>query len=197
MAPEQNREIGVEMKKYLLSMVAVSAFSLAAGAASAQSNGVYIDQVASESSVNISQAGQNNRVGDSATARAQSSGYRNNIAIDQQGSNNVISRFLGVDGSGNNVRVGQYGSGNQVTYSSTIGNDNAINITQKGNSNKAVTWLRGDSNSINVETGGNSNSAEVAIAGYKNSINLSQSGNSNKAAVSTNGYGSTMSITQR
>jgi hypothetical protein len=159
------------MKKIILSMAAASALSFVATTASAQSNGVYIDQVSSESNLYVAQAGSSNRVGESTTARAQISGARNNVTIQQQGSNNFVARYFGVDGKGNNVNLVQSGSSNQVTYSSTIGSENNINLVQKGNSNKAVTWLRGDANSVNVESAGNSNSAEVAISGSKNSIN--------------------------
>jgi hypothetical protein len=175
-------------------------------------NDIYIEQVGDSSTVNITQDGTGNRIGDSSTPSFIGGGS-NTVNIDQVGSNNELD-FL-VNGASAALTISTTGSGNIQTVNcgtsnsagcsgstitqTIVGDDNTItqNLGTGGNhtSNISVT---GDANAItHTSTNNATTSADITVSGNSNTIGVTQSGMVAKSVtVNSTGNSNNISITQ-
>jgi hypothetical protein len=175
-------------------------------------NDIYIEQVGDSSTVNITQDGTGNRIGDSSTPSFIGGGS-NTVNIDQVGSNNELD-FL-VNGASAALTISTTGSGNIQTVNcgtsnsagcsgstitqTVVGDDNTItqNLGTGGNhtSNISVT---GDTNAITHNSTNNATtSANITVSGNSNTIGVTQSGMVAKSVtVNSTGNSNNISITQ-
>jgi hypothetical protein len=156
-----------------------------------QANEVYIEQVGSGSTINITQQGTDNRIGDAATPAYIGSGS-NTVTIDQIGSTNTLDMV--VNGASTDVTV------------STTGNDNIQEIncgttSSAGCSGSIITQtINGDSNDVKQNLGAGANhTSNITVTGDTNTVthtstatgvtlaDITVSGNTNTVAVTQSG----------
>lgn len=107
------------------------------GAATADPNNVYIEQLGNTNTVTIEQVGTGNNVG----------GVNGEISMDQFGVRTMIPfapspmNYATVVGNTNNLDITQYGDNNSAQYH-FFGNDNDY-----------ISWLTGDNNQTNLRVG--------------------------------------------
>ena len=175
-------------------------------------NEVYIEQVGDSSTINITQDGVGNKVGDSISPIFIGGGS-NTVNIDQIGSNNVLAMVM--NGAAASATVTTTGSGNIQTIncgSSTsagcsgsvikqmvTGDDNTItqNLGGGANHNSEIN-LVGSTNTI-THTSTNSGASNVSItaSGDMNNIGVTQSGTTAKTVtVNSTGNSNNISIVQ-
>ena len=178
----------------------------------AYANEVYIEQVGSSSTINITQQGTDNRIGDSTTAAYIGSGS-NTVTIDQIGSTNVLDMV--VNGAGTDVIVTTTGDTNVQTINcgttqsagcsgsyikqQVTGDSNTI--TQdlgSGASHTSEINVTGDSNSVtHTSTATGVTSANITVSGNTNTVGVTQSGMLNKSVtVTSTGNSNNINITQ-
>jgi len=201
--------------KYILAV----ALSLFASQAFAQTvNGVYMDQSGSNSTITITQTGDNNAAG---TSLKNNTFYGNSqvINISQIGSGNVGDFTIrgdgahltsNITGSLNTVTVncgtGASGPGaactDAVITANATGGNNTVNVTTGAKSNSSTT-LTGDHNNVLITNTTNNLLGAVstvsAVGGYNN-INLSQDGvaggNGFVASIDVTGSSNTIGVVQ-
>ena len=125
-------------------------------------NEVYIEQIGDSSTINITQDGTGNKVGDSLTPIFIGGGS-NTVNIDQIGSNNVLAMVM--NGAAASATVTTTGSGNTQTI-------NCGTTTSAGCSGSVIKQIvTGDDNVVTQDlgTGANHNS-EINIVGSTNTI---------------------------
>jgi hypothetical protein len=178
----------------------------------AQANEVYIEQVGSSSTINITQQGTDTRIGEAATPAYIGSGS-NTVTIDQIGSTNVLDMV--VNGAGTDVVVTTTGDNNIQTI-------NCGTTTSAGCSGSYIKQqVTGDSNTVTQNLGGGANhtseinvtgssntvthtstatgttSANITVSGDTNTVGVTQSGMLNKSVtVTSTGNSNNISITQ-
>jgi hypothetical protein len=114
----------------------------------AQANEVYIEQVGSSSTINITQQGTDNRIGDATTPAYIGSGS-NTVTIDQIGSTNVLDMV--VNGAGTDVIVTTTGDNNVQTI-------NCGTTLSDGCSGSYIKQqVTGDSNTVTQNLGSGAN----------------------------------------
>lgn len=140
-------------------------------------NTVYIDQIGNNSSIDVTQTGIDNVLGNS-TKKAVFYGDSQGVTITQIGSYN--SSVIDVQGNGTTLSSLVTGDSNQVNVScGTTGplcNQSAITATATG-----------DQNTINV-TGSAKSTVGASVTGNNNTVNVS--------SITTNLNGSTATVTQ-
>ena len=175
-------------------------------------NEVYIEQVGSSSTINITQQGTDNRIGEAAAPAYIGSGS-NTVTIDQIGSTNVLDMV--VNGAGTDVTVSTTGDNNaQIINCGTTqsagcsgsyikqqvtGDSNTI--TQdlgSGASHTSEINVTGDSNTVtHTSTATGTTSANITVSGNTNTVGVTQSGMLNKSVtVTSTGNSNTVNITQ-
>lgn len=163
------------------------------GLNNAFANEVYVEQIGSASTINITQEGSSNRIGDLLNP-AFIGGGSNTVAIDQIGSNNTL--MMVVNGASTNTTVTTNGSGNTQTIncgSTVSGSCSGSTITQ------VVT---GDNNTITQDLGSGANhTSNINVTGDYNSVTHTSTGNAaNSANITVNGgvalSGNTIAVTQ-
>lgn len=174
-------------------------------------NDIYLEQVGDSSTINITQDGTGNRVGDSLTP-VFIGGGSNTVNIDQIGSSNQLDMV--VNGAGTDVTLNTTGSGNiqevQCGTTSSAGcSGSTINQTIAGDDNTVKQLLSGGANhTSNITVTGDSNTvihtstnvgvtnADINVTGSTNNVNVLQEGTTAKS-VSVNSSGSLNNITIR
>jgi hypothetical protein len=180
------------------------------GVCNVYANDVYIEQVGSGSTINITQEGSGNQVGTSTTDVYIGSGS-NVVTIDQVGDNNTLAMV--VNGSSADVTVNTTGSGNIQTIdcgttssagcsASTItqtvtGDDNTItqDLGAGANHTSNIT-VTGDTNTVtHTSTSTAGATMNATITGDTNTVSVTQTGTLTQQNVTINSTGSSNSIT--
>lgn len=182
------------------------------GFSSVYANDVYIEQVGDSSTINITQQGTGNTIGDS-TNPAFIGGGSNVVTIDQIGSSNILSMV--VNGASTSVTLSTTGSGNEQSINcgsilasgcsgssitQTIQGDSnitTVNLGTGANHTSAMT-ITGDSNQVtHTSTATGTTSANIAVTGNTNTIGVTQSGMTTQSVtVNSTGNLNTISINQ-
>ena len=178
----------------------------------AQANEIYIEQVGSSSTINITQQGTDNRIGDAATPSYIGSGS-NTVAIEQIGSTNTLDMV--VNGAGTDVTVSTTGDNNIQTINcgttqssgcsgsyikqQVTGDSNTV--TQdlgSGANHTSEINITGDSNTVtHTSTATGVTSANITVSGNTNTVGVTQSGMLNKSVtVTSTGDSNNINITQ-
>jgi hypothetical protein len=177
-----------------------------------QANEVYVEQVGSGSTINITQDGSDNRIGDVGTPAYIGSGT-NTVTIDQIGSTNVLDMV--VNGAGTDVIVTTTGSDNTQTINcgttqsagcsgsyikqDVTGDSNTVtqNLGSGANHTSEIT-ITGDTNTVtHTSTATGTTSANITVSGNTNTVAVTQSGMLNKSVtVTSTGNSNTVNITQ-
>ena len=177
-----------------------------------QANEVYVEQVGSGSTINITQDGTDNRIGDVGTPAYIGSGT-NTVTIDQIGSTNVLDMV--VNGAGTDVIVTTTGSDNTQTINcgttqsagcsgsyikqDVTGDSNTVtqNLGSGANHTSEIT-VTGDSNAVtHTSTATGITSANITVSGNTNTVAVTQSGTLNKSVtVNSTGNSNNINITQ-
>ena len=177
-----------------------------------QANEVYVEQVGSGSTINITQDGTDNRIGDVGTPAYIGSGT-NTVTIDQIGSTNVLDMV--VNGAGTDVIVTTTGNDNRQTINcgttqsagcsgsyikqDVTGDSNTVtqNLGSGANHTSEIT-VTGDSNAVtHTSTATGITSANITVSGNTNTVAVTQSGTLNKSVtVTSTGNSNNINITQ-
>jgi hypothetical protein len=178
----------------------------------AYANEVYIEQVGSSSTINITQQGTDNRIGEMAAPAYIGSGS-NTVTIDQIGSTNVLDMV--VNGAGTDVIVTTTGDNNVQTINcgttqsagcsgsyikqQITGDSNTV--TQdlgSGATHTSEITVSGDSNTVtHTSTATGTTSANITVSGNTNTVGVTQSGMLNKSVtVTSTGNSNNINITQ-
>jgi len=169
--------------------------------ANAASNNVLVDQIGSSSTIDLTQTGQGNSIGDP-TNHAILNGNSNAITIDQIGNNNTAA--YSVDGDNNTLSHSFTGNYNDlsllcvtcssITMTDTIyGNSNIISRNFDTSASTSTINISSDSNSVTI------NNDSTAISGAQSAVDIS-GGNGNTVqirqtgAAGTNGHDATLTI---
>ena len=177
-----------------------------------QANEVYVEQVGSGSTINITQDDTDNRIGDVGTPAYIGSGT-NTVTIDQIGSTNVLDMV--VNGAGTDVIVTTTGNDNTQTINcgttqsagcsgsyikqDVTGDSNTVtqNLGSGANHTSEIT-VTGDSNAVtHTSTATGITSANITVSGNTNTVAVTQSGTLNKSVtVNSTGNSNNINITQ-
>jgi hypothetical protein len=170
----------------------VIAFMMAIlGVCNVYANDVYIEQVGSSSTINITQEGTGNEVGNSTTDVYIGSGS-NVVNIDQVGDSNILEMV--VNGSSTDVTVNTQGSGNEQVINcgttssadcsgsnitqAVTGDDNIVtqNLGSGANHTSNIT-VTGDTNTVtHTSTATGTTTMNATISGDTNTVDVTQSG---------------------
>lgn len=179
---------------------------------SVYANEVYVEQIGDSSTINITQQGSGNKVGDSVDP-VFIGGGSNTVTIDQIGNSNVLAMV--VNGAAASVTLNTVGSGNQQTIncgtttsagcsSSVItqtitGDDNVItqNLGNGANHTSNIT-VTGSTNTItHTSTNSGASTVNVTATGDLNNIGVTQSGLTAKTVtINSTGNSNTIAINQ-
>jgi hypothetical protein len=175
-------------------------------------NEVYIEQVGNSSTINVTQQGTDNRIGEAAAPAYIGSGS-NTVTIDQIGSTNTLDMV--VNGAGTDVIVTTTGDNNVQTINcgttqsagcsgsyikqQVTGDSNTV--TQElgsGANHTSEITVSGDSNTVtHTSTATGITSANITVTGNTNTVGVTQSGMLNKSVtVTSTGNSNTVNITQ-
>ena len=176
--------------KLIARMMALLSFLVMVQNVYAAGNNVYVDQIGDGSTINITQTGNSNAVGN-ATVKATFNGQNNIVTVDQIGNNNVANVTVAGDGvtvsslvTGDNNTVGiSCGAGGSCTGSSIVntitGDNNTVNQTGEGLTLSSVT-INTDNNTVNIQNDSS------AVAGAKSTV-LIDGGGGNDVAIKQTG----------
>ena len=187
--------------KLIARLTAILSFLVMFQYANAASNLIIVDQIGSSSTIDLTQTGLGNSIGD-ATNHAIINGNSNAITIDQIGNNNTAA--YSVDGNGNTLSHTFTGNYNQlsllcvtcsaITMTDVInGNSNIIHRNFDTTASTSTINIQSDNNDVTI------NNDTSAIAGAHSSVDIS-GGNGNivqirqTGAASTNGHDATLTI---
>ena len=205
----EKRTTGIGGLSRKLSAILATTVTLSLGA---QANEIYVEQVGSGSTINITQDGSDNRIGDVGTPAYIGSGS-NTVTIDQIGSTNVLDMV--VNGAGTDVIVTTTGDNNIQTINcgttqsagcsgsyikqDVTGDSNTVtqNLGSGANHTSEIT-VTGDSNAVtHTSTATGITSANITVSGNTNTVAVTQSGTLNKSVtVTSTGDSNNINITQ-
>jgi hypothetical protein len=180
--------------KLLTRMMALLSFLVMVNYANAANNTVYVDQIGDGSTINITQTGNSNAVGN-ATTKATFNGQNNVVTIDQIGNSNIANVSVAGDavtvnslvtGDNNTIGIacGAGGSCTGSTITNTITGDNNT-VTQNGDGPTISTvTINTDNNTVNIQNDSS------AVAGAKSTV-LIDGGGGNSVAITQTGVAST------
>lgn len=170
-------------RKVLTALLCVTASSFV------YANEIYVEQVGDSSTINITQDGSGNKVGDSLTP-VFIGGGSNAVTIDQIGSNNELAMV--VNGASASVIVDTTGSGNIQT----INCGTTSTASCSGSTIKQV--VSGDDNIITQNLGAGANHySEINVTGSTNTItHTSSNTGATSAIITATGDSNTIGVTQ-
>jgi hypothetical protein len=180
--------------KLLARMMALLSFLIMVNHVNAAGNSVYVEQIGDGSTINITQTGNTNAVGN-ASAKASFNGQNNTVTIDQIGNNNVANVTVSGDGvtvsslvTGDNntvgIACGAGGSCSGSTITNTItGDNNTVSQSADGLTQSYVT-INTDNNTVNIEND------STAVSGAKSTV-LIAGGGGNDVAIKQTGVAGT------
>lgn len=195
-----------------LFVMSLMASSLVYGQAT--TNSIYIDQVGGNSTIEIRQKGQNNRIG-SEQARVSIQGNAMNVTVDQNGNNNNITgkieqadnvvEDVTLTGDGNTINYDVGASGSVAGSTKTLavtGDSNTLNFNQGTTSSSTGATqnitVTGDGNTYTSNINADDVVNTVAIAGDSNTMTMTQQGTAGKNAdVTVTGSSNTLTINQK
>ena len=109
---------------------------------------------------------------------------------------------LDVDGDNNNILTSQLNDGDKKAFISAQGDDNDIDLYQKGTGSHYVEIEVGSDQTVDITQDGTGNhNASISMTGYTSTLDLDQSGSTDKTyslsqiCTNTNGCGTT-TVTQ-
>ncbi|GGA68540.1 curlin [Nitratireductor aestuarii] len=168
------------------------------------SNSVVLNQEASSTAANDGQIfvdGNTNAVSlnqvagwDSNLGEVVIEGSQNQVAVDQNGSN---EGFVNVYGNGNGVTLGQDGDVNYAVVD-VGGNNNGLDIDQSGDWNYAWVQAYGNANNLTLGQTGDLNTGEVYLVGDSNTVSADQnsSGGENSLIAAVTGDSNVLNVSQ-
>ena len=173
------------------------------GNANAQQNSVYVEQIGSGSTINFTQTGVGNAIGNS-TTKAIVNGNNNTVTVDQIGNTNIAA--LNLQGSGatvtsttngdtNNVSIscGATGDCTGSTITNTITGDGNSVTTNSDNLIDSTVTINSDNNTVTIDN------TSTAVNGAKSKIDISSGGGNTVAltqagAAGANGHDTDLTI---
>lgn len=173
------------------------------GNANAQQNSVYVEQIGSGSTINFTQTGVGNAIGNT-TTKAVVNGNNNTVTVDQIGNTNIAA--LNLQGDGATVLSTTTGDNNSVTISCGAAGDctgSTITNTITGDGNQVTTTsdnlidstvtINSDNNTVTIDN------TSTAVNGAKSKIDISGGGGNTVAltqagAAGTNGHDAEVNI---
>jgi len=175
-------------------------------------NDIYVEQVGSNTTANITQQGIGNQIG-SSTTPAFIGGGSNLVNIDQIGSSNILAML--VNGAGTNTTVTTNGNSNtqsincgttgsascsgSVITQIVSGDNNTItqNLGSGGNHTSKID-VTGDTNMVTHSSTANAATmSDIKVVGNTNTIGVTQSGiTAQSVTVSSTGNSNNISIVQ-
>jgi hypothetical protein len=195
-----------------LFVMLLSAISLSAYAQST-TNSIYIDQVGDASTINLTQKGQNNKIGTEQN-RFQIGGDAQLINVTQQGNNNQMNGKIvqadnidyGVTVTGDtNAITFNHGDSASVAGSKLVlginGSSNTVELNQgdtssSTNADQEIT-IGGDQNAYTSTINADDVKNRMTISGDQNALTMTQNGHSGKEVTSVvTGNGNTLTINQ-
>lgn len=181
--------------------------------AQSTTNSIYIDQVGGASTINLTQKGQNNKIGTEQN-RFQIGGDSQLINVTQQGNGNTIDGQIvqadnidyGVTVTGDsNAIVFNHGDSASVAGSTLVlgvtGSSNALTLNQGDTSSSTGAdqeiTIGGDQNTYTSTINADDVVNRMTISGDQNSYTVLQNGHSDKNITSTvTGNGNTINVSQ-
>jgi hypothetical protein len=148
------------------------------GATAAWASDVYIDQAGSTTTIDITQTGSGNTVGNSTTA-STIIGDNSNIDLTQTGSNNTADIETAVGASGTIIDYTATGSTNTLDVDISAASDTTLTTAITGDSNEVT--LCGSMTTL--ASGVASASCATEISANSTTTNIAITGDSNKVAV--------------
>ena len=184
-------------------MIAFLSFLIMFQYANAAGNSVYVDQIGSGSTINFTQTGNSNEIGN-ATTKATVNGNNNTITVEQIGNTNVAR--LSVDGTGATISSQVTGDNNTVEINCGSGGTcgaSQITNTITGDGNSVTQSSDGLAiSTVNITTDNNTvtiTNTSTAVAGTKSSVDISSGGGNTvgiiqAGAAGTNGHDADVTI---
>lgn len=151
-----------------------------AAAQSTPANSVFIEQLTTNSTVTITQIGDQNIIAGAGTA----SGDAASLALTLPTPGTDTGEALRIDGDNISLTTEQRGTLNVVGLDVT-GANSTISITQTGGSNSSRLFMNGGDNTVTVEISGDSNLSNVELGSTLSSVSnatvtMTVTGDSNK-----------------
>lgn len=159
-------------------------------------NSIYIKQITSgyNNQVSLEQDGNNNAFTGTDSGWAIINGNGNILNVTQVGYNNIIG--LKVNAWGNNLGITQ-SANNNIFNIESAGNGNSATINQLSNGNIATAKITYDINTVSLtQKTGTGNQSYNTITGNWNSINNVQDGLNNLSIISITGNNNSAAVTQ-
>lgn len=171
-------------------------------------NEVYVEQIGDSSTINITQDGVGNKVGDSLSPIFIGGGS-NTVNIDQIGSNNTLAMVM--NGAAASATVTTNGSGNTQTINCgtsmsagcsgsvikqiVTGDDNVVtqNLGTGANHNSEINILGSTNTITHTSTNAGASNVNITATGDLNNIGVTQSGTTAKT-VTINSTGNSNNI---
>jgi hypothetical protein len=187
--------------KLLARLTAALSFLVMFQYANAASNLIIVDQIGNSSTINFTQTGLGNSIGD-ATNHAILNGNSNAVTIDQIGNNNTAA--VSVDGDNNTLSFSFTGNYNDlsllcvtcsaITMTDTVyGTGNIISRNFDTQASTSTINIQSDNNTVTI------NNDTTAISGAQSAVDIS-GGNGNTVqirqtgAAGTNGHDASLTI---
>lgn len=189
--------------KLIARMIALLSFLVMVQNANAQQNSVYVEQIGSGSTINFTQTGVGNAIGN-ATTKAIVNGNNNTITVDQIGDSNVAA--LNVQAGSVTINSTTTGDGNSVTINCGVTGScdgSTITNTITGDGNQVTTNANGLTDStVTITTNNNTVSIDntsTAVSGAKSNIDISSGGGNTVSlkqagAAGTNGHDASITV---
>ena len=183
--------------------LALLSFLVMVGNASAQQNKVYVEQIGSGSTINFTQTGTGNAIGNP-TTKAVVNGNNNSITVDQIGDTNIAA--LNVQGGNVTILSTTTGDNNSVTVNCGVTGScdgSTITNTITGDGNQVTTNADGLTDStVTITTNNNTvtiDNTSTAVSGAKSIIDISSGGGNSvtlkqAGAAGTNGHDADIAI---
>jgi hypothetical protein len=171
--------------------------------ANAAGNSVYVEQIGSGSTINFTQTGTNNEIGNATTA-AIVNGNNNSVTVDQIGNSNIAR--INVDGTGATISSTVTGDSNTVDINCGSGGTcgaSQITNTITGDGNSVTQHSDGLMDStVNITSDNNTVSitnTSTAVSGAKSNVDISSGGGNTVAiiqagAAGANGHDASVTI---
>lgn len=163
-------------------------------AQSEPSRGVFINQIADDSRVTVTQSNAGS------LAQVRQDGIENTVTVMQDGSAPQTARIT-QDGAGSTLLSNQSGNGSTVLDAAQDGDGNTATLRQRETIAGVVSTARiqqlGNRNRLSLDQDGSDNAADLSQIGDDNAMTAVQQGDGNRLQWAQNGDGlSDLQITQ-
>lgn len=157
----------------------------------AMASEVYIEQAGSNSTIDITQTGDGNRVGSSSEATTIN-GSTTNVDVTQTGSSNEIDIETGSSAASSDININQTGNSNIADIDIGSADSTVLNIDVTGDSNE--TTLCGTLTTLAAT--GVSSSCATAMSENDFEADVDINGDSNKVAIARDGVAGVAGTTE-